>query len=117
MPLRTTLQTILTEYHTATAEPLEGHKLANFIRHSAASEVDGALGELGAGLMLREAPAPAIGLPSHGFLFLIPRSRPAPLAVTTLSTYSTLASLLCISRSIRVRQMCVMSSAVAPGKC
>ena len=52
MPLRTTLQTILTEYHTATAEPLEGHKLANFIRHSAASEVDGALGELGAGLIV-----------------------------------------------------------------
>ena len=52
MPLRTTLQTILTEYHTATAEPLEGHKLANFIRHFAASEVDGALGELGAGLIV-----------------------------------------------------------------
>ena len=52
MPLRTTLQTILTEYHTAMAEPLEGHKLANFIRHSAASEVNGALGELGAGLIV-----------------------------------------------------------------
>src|SRR5262249_8272121 len=40
------------EYHTAMAEPLEGHKLANFIRHSAASEVNGALGELGAGLIV-----------------------------------------------------------------
>jgi 5-methylcytosine-specific restriction enzyme A len=50
MPLRNTLQTILTEYHTAAAEPLEGHKLANFIRHAAANEVEEALGELGAGL-------------------------------------------------------------------
>jgi 5-methylcytosine-specific restriction enzyme A len=50
MPLRNTLQTILTDYHKATAEPLEGHKLANFIRRAAANEVGEALGELGAGL-------------------------------------------------------------------
>src|SRR5262245_2715842 len=52
MSLRTTLQTILTEYHPATAEPLKGHKLANFIRHFAANEVKEALGELGAGLIV-----------------------------------------------------------------
>src|SRR5215470_2220782 len=50
MPLRNTLQTILTDYHKATAESLEGHKLANFIRRAAANEVGEALGELGAGL-------------------------------------------------------------------
>jgi hypothetical protein len=39
MPLRETLQTILTEYRGATAESLEGHALANFIRHAAVGDV------------------------------------------------------------------------------
>src|SRR5262245_33502916 len=52
MPLRDTLQTILTEYRRASAEPLEDHPLANFIRHAAADEVEEALGELAAGLFV-----------------------------------------------------------------
>ncbi len=52
MPLRNTLQTILADYRAATAEPLEAHVLANFIRHAAADEVEEALGELGAGLLV-----------------------------------------------------------------
>jgi hypothetical protein len=35
MPLRETLQTILTDYQSAKAQPLEGHALAQFIRHDA----------------------------------------------------------------------------------
>jgi 5-methylcytosine-specific restriction protein A len=46
------LQTILTEYNGATAEPLEGHALANFIRHAAVDEVEEALGEFGTGLLV-----------------------------------------------------------------
>lgn len=56
MPLRETLQTILTDYPKAKTEPLEGHTLAQFIRHDAEDAVQGALGELGAGLIVEGSP-------------------------------------------------------------
>jgi 5-methylcytosine-specific restriction protein A len=43
MPLRETLQTILTDYPNAKSEPLEGHALAQFIRHDAEAAVQQAL--------------------------------------------------------------------------
>jgi len=52
MPLRDTLQTILTDYAKAKGEPFTGHGLADFVRHSAAEAVRDALGELGSGLMV-----------------------------------------------------------------
>jgi 5-methylcytosine-specific restriction protein A len=52
MPLHETLKTIITDYPNATNEPFAGHSLAAFIRHDAASTVEGALGELGAGLLV-----------------------------------------------------------------
>ena len=52
MPLRETLQTILTDYKKAKSEPLEGHALAQFIRGDAEAAVQQALGELGAGLLV-----------------------------------------------------------------
>jgi len=52
MPLRETLQTILTDYPKAKAEPLESHPLAQFIRHDAEDAVQDALGELGTGLLV-----------------------------------------------------------------
>ena len=48
MPLRETLQTILTDYQKAKVEPLEGHPLAHFIRGNAEDAVQGASGDLGA---------------------------------------------------------------------
>jgi 5-methylcytosine-specific restriction enzyme A len=56
MPLRETLQKILTEYLIAKNLPLEGHTLAGFIRHDAAHAVDEGLGELGAGLIVEGSP-------------------------------------------------------------
>jgi 5-methylcytosine-specific restriction protein A len=56
MPLRETLQTILTDYTKAKSEPLEGHVLARFIRHDAEDAVQQALGELGAGLVVEGSP-------------------------------------------------------------
>jgi 5-methylcytosine-specific restriction protein A len=56
MPLRETLQKILTEYPIAKNLPLEGHTLAGFIRHDAAHAVDEGLGELGAGLIVEGSP-------------------------------------------------------------
>jgi 5-methylcytosine-specific restriction enzyme A len=52
MPLRDTLQTILTDYPKAKGEPLAGHPLGAFIRHAAAEAVEQALGELGAGFQV-----------------------------------------------------------------
>src|SRR6266498_177177 len=52
MPLRDTLQTILTQYAEARSKPFAGHPLADFIRHSAVEQVKDALGELGAGLLI-----------------------------------------------------------------
>jgi 5-methylcytosine-specific restriction enzyme A len=43
MPLRETLQTILTDYPKAKSEPLEGHGLAQFIRGDAEEAVQAAL--------------------------------------------------------------------------
>ena len=42
----------LTEYPKARNEPLAGHPLGAFIRQDAATGVEGALGELGAGLLV-----------------------------------------------------------------
>jgi 5-methylcytosine-specific restriction enzyme A len=56
MPLRETLQAILTAYPNAKAEPLEGHPLAKFIRHDAEDAVAEALGELGTGLIIEGSP-------------------------------------------------------------
>jgi hypothetical protein len=56
MPLRETLQTILTDYAKAKSEPLEGHPLAQFIRHDAEAAVQAALGEFGTGLLVEGSP-------------------------------------------------------------
>ena len=56
MPLRETLQRILTDYRDAIAAPLEGHPLAQFIRGEAEETVAAALGELGAGLVVEGSP-------------------------------------------------------------
>jgi hypothetical protein len=47
-----TLKTILTDYPRAKNEPLAGHPLGSFIRRDAATAVEAALGELGAGLLV-----------------------------------------------------------------
>ena len=52
MPLKDTLQSILTNYSAAKDQPFAGHSLADFIRHGAAQAVKDALGELGAGLLV-----------------------------------------------------------------
>jgi 5-methylcytosine-specific restriction enzyme A len=56
MPLRETLQKILTEYPTAKGVPLEGHTLASFIRREAEQAVEQGIGELGAGLIVEGSP-------------------------------------------------------------
>jgi 5-methylcytosine-specific restriction enzyme A len=56
MPLRETLQIVLTDYPNAKSGPLEGHPLAQFIRHEAGDTVQDALGELGAGLLVEGGP-------------------------------------------------------------
>jgi 5-methylcytosine-specific restriction protein A len=56
MPLRDTLQKILTDYASARHEALEGHALATFIRHDAAQAVEAGLGELGVGLIVEGSP-------------------------------------------------------------
>src|ERR1700733_5192295 len=56
MPLRETLQRILTDYRDAIAAPLEGHPLAQFIRGEAEETVSAALGEQGAGLLVEGSP-------------------------------------------------------------
>jgi 5-methylcytosine-specific restriction protein A len=56
MPLRDTLQKILTDYPSARVEPLEDHPLAAFIRHDAKHAVEDGLGELGAGLLVEGSP-------------------------------------------------------------
>ena len=52
MPLRETLQTILTDYPVAKGQPFAHHPLGAFIRHGAAEAVEEALGELGAGFVV-----------------------------------------------------------------
>ena len=56
MPLRETLQRILTEYPAAKGLPLEGHALASFIRHEAAQALEEGVGDLGAGLVVEGSP-------------------------------------------------------------
>ena len=56
MPLRETLQTILTGYPKAKSEALEDHPLARFIRGEAEEAVQDALGELGADLVVEGSP-------------------------------------------------------------
>jgi 5-methylcytosine-specific restriction protein A len=56
MALRETLQTILADYPIAKTQPLEGHALAQFVRHAAEDTVQEALGELGAGLVVEGSP-------------------------------------------------------------
>ncbi len=56
MPLRETLQRILTDYPLARTMGLEGHPLAEFIRSEAADAVSGALGEVGTGLVVQGSP-------------------------------------------------------------
>ena len=56
MPLRETLQKILSEYPASQAEPLEGHPLAQFIRGEAETSVTDALGGDSAGLIVQGSP-------------------------------------------------------------
>ena len=56
MPLREALQTILSDYPKAKAQPFEGHPLAQFIRHDAEHAVQQALGNLGAGMPVKGSP-------------------------------------------------------------
>src|SRR5690349_949967 len=50
MPLRETLQTILTDYRKAKAQPPKAHPLGVFIRHGAEDAVTEGLGDTGVGL-------------------------------------------------------------------
>lgn len=52
MPLRDTLQSILTDYPEAKNKPFAQHPLGAFIRHGAAEAVKEALGELGVGFLV-----------------------------------------------------------------
>jgi 5-methylcytosine-specific restriction protein A len=56
MPLRDTLQKILTDYPLARTSALEGHPLAQFIRGDAELTVTVALGEVGNGLVVQGSP-------------------------------------------------------------
>lgn len=79
MPLRETLQTILTDYPNAKAQPLEGHPLAQFIRHDAEDAVQAALGEVGAGLVVE-------GSPGQGHWAAVPWISVFDPAITTSAT-------------------------------
>jgi 5-methylcytosine-specific restriction enzyme A len=72
VPLRETLQTILTNYPKAKAEPLQGHALARFIRGDAEEAIVDALG---AGLLVEAVPAKANGRLCLGSQCLIQPSR------------------------------------------
>jgi 5-methylcytosine-specific restriction enzyme A len=52
MPLHETLRTIITDYPLATKQTFAGHPLGAFIRQEAANAAEGALGDLGAGLLV-----------------------------------------------------------------
>jgi 5-methylcytosine-specific restriction protein A len=80
MPLRETLQKILTEYPAAKGLPLEGHTLAAFIRHQAAQAVEEGLGGLGVGLVGVE------GSPGQGNWAAVPWISVFDPAVTTSAT-------------------------------
>src|SRR5262245_4485293 len=79
MPLRETLEKILTEYRTAKQLPLEGHALAGFIRHDAEQAVEEGLGELGGGLIVE-------GSPGQGNWAAVPWISVLDPAITTTAT-------------------------------
>ena len=79
MPLRETLQKILTEYPTAKQLPLEGHTLAGFIRRDAEQAVEDGLGGLGAGLIVE-------GSPGQGNWAAVPWISVFDPAITTTAT-------------------------------
>lgn len=56
MALRETLQRILTDYPQAKSAPLKDHPLAQYITGEAQADVATALGELGAGLLVKGSP-------------------------------------------------------------
>jgi hypothetical protein len=56
MPLRETLQRILTEFPDAQKQPLEAHPLARFIRTEAEQTVTDGLGDQGGGLLVQGSP-------------------------------------------------------------
>jgi 5-methylcytosine-specific restriction enzyme A len=56
MPLRDTLQRIITEFPDARKQPLEAHPLARFIRAEAEQAVTNGLGDQGNGLLVQGSP-------------------------------------------------------------
>jgi 5-methylcytosine-specific restriction enzyme A len=56
MPLRETLQRILTEFPDARKQPLEAHPLARFIRAEADQAIRDGLGDQGSGLLVQGSP-------------------------------------------------------------
>ena len=80
MPLRDTLQKILTGYPGARGEPLESHPVAAFVRHDAKLAVEGGLGELGAGLLVE-------GSPGQGNWATVPWISVFDPAITTSATH------------------------------
>ncbi|WP_052833231.1 DUF3578 domain-containing protein [Bradyrhizobium sp. LTSP885] len=56
MPLRETLQRILSEYSASKSAPLEGHPLAQFIRGAAGTNISDALGTDSEGLIVQGSP-------------------------------------------------------------
>jgi 5-methylcytosine-specific restriction protein A len=79
MPLRETLQRILTNYPQARGVALEGHPLAQFIRGDAEATVLQALGELAAGLVVE-------GSPGQGNWATVPWISVFDPAITTTAT-------------------------------
>lgn len=79
MPLRETLQRVLTEYAQAKAQPLEGHSLAHFLRGAAEDAVADGLGALGPGLVVQ-------GSPGQGNWAVVPWISVFDPAITTSAT-------------------------------
>ena len=79
MPLRETLQQILTDYPLARTVALEGHPLAQFIRGDAEETVSGALGDAGNGLVVQ-------GSPGQGNWAAVPWIAVFDPAITTTAT-------------------------------
>jgi 5-methylcytosine-specific restriction enzyme A len=80
VPLRDTLEKILTGYQLAKSEPLEAHPLAAFIRNEAAETVKAGLGELGTGLITE-------GSPGQGNWAAVPWIAVFDPAITTSATH------------------------------
>ena len=79
MALRETLQRILTSYPQATQAPLKNHPLAQFITGDAQAAVLEALGEFGAGLLVK-------GSPGQGNWAAVPWISVFDPAITTIAT-------------------------------